>query len=1254
MKMSSSKLNLTPEQEKAVTCRNASILVSAAAGSGKTAVLVDRILGKVMDKDNPIDIDRFLVVTFTKAAAAQMRDKIASKIEKALLNDPENEHLMKQMQLVNRADIITIDSFCNKLVKEYFSVLNVDSNINIGDSGMMNLLKSDILDAYFEELYKNDYDSFSLLLDLFSNNGDDSELKDLIFKIYNIASGFPQPYKWLDNARDNLRIDDVDNAMKLGWVSKLFEAVIANAKDILKQAEHTKELCEMPGGPDKRLPNSESDIENIEHIVNAKDMKELYIALNSINFVRMTSCKGDEYDEDLLEQYKTERNGYKDSIKKLTEIVMSPEDIVAQIKHMAKYALPILDIVENFMKLFYEEKKKKKLMEFSDISHMAYELVCAGYDANGVAIPSEIGKVIAERYHEIYIDEYQDSNYLQEDILTSVSTIYKGIYNMFMVGDVKQSIYRFRNARPDLFLGKYDRFTENGNEVKIELKNNFRSRAIVLDAANFISYQIMGRDLGGIEYDENVALVPSGKFPAADEKTMPYISNSTELLVVDKGADDGISELTDEEQNMANIQLEANIIAKRIKEIIDTDSMQVVDEATGAYRNAEYRDIVILSRNIKGVGDVFYDVLTSQGIPVYLEETGGYFEAVEIKVIMSLLSVVDNCFQDIPLAAVLLSPIGKLNEDEIAKVCDYCDGLTTKLYNLYDKCEYYILDNQDEISAKLKKIIDIILELKELNHSMSISKLIWRALEMTGYYTYASAMPMGNRRRANINMLLEKAEQFEGGYYKGLFNFLRYIDKLKVNEVDFGEANTINDDANVVRIISMHKSKGLEYPIVFASGLGKQFNTRDNSARFIIHSDYYLVSKLLYEDGRYEKDSGIRKAISYLMKREAIAEEFRILYVAMTRAKEKLIFTGCVSDLAGTKSKLESLCVDDKILLPYSVRANAKSFMELVIASMTRYDELKKAFPGLNIVVKEYSLNDAVKLGVDNAVETKLGVAELIDRIHEEKIIDNKYLDAFSYEYPYIEYAKLKSKMSISEIKKMMAFDGQGFDIAENPEVEHDNIYDMEESDSIKENEILDAQDKLITDTKTEVFADSKLTGAERGTLVHKYMELFDFACEQDLDERKYLSMAKTFKKELIETGIFTVDEGYAINTLKVAKMLTSGLGQRMIAAALRNELYKEQQFSMGVNAAEKFDLEMKTDDIIILQGIIDAFFFESDGAVVMDYKTDRADEETLLGRYKAQLVNYGETVEKLTGKRIKELIIYSFYLDKEISIPLE
>ncbi|MDE6025810.1 MAG: helicase-exonuclease AddAB subunit AddA [Lachnospiraceae bacterium] len=1238
----------TDEQQNAIDVRDKNILVSAAAGSGKTAVLVERICNRILDESNPVDIDRFLVVTFTNAAAAQMRDKISARLWSELEKRPDNRHLTKQLVLINRADITTIDSFCLRIVKEYFSFLDIDSDFSIGDRGMIELLKSDVMDALFEEKYNADSEEcseFIKLVDLFGGDKDDADLREQILKIYNMASSYPDPMKWLLSAEHAYDVSTPEDFEKLEWVRELVKIAEKTACEAMSMAHHAKEIAEASGGPYKNIEVVKNDLETISRLCDAHTYRDIHAVVSDLSWTRLKTCKGDEFDERLVNKFKELREGYKGRIKLLDIFKTSEQEAALELMEIGQYLSPLVDLVRQFSIRFMEEKKKRHTMEFSDIEHFAYKLCCGGYeereDADGCkvrfVVPTEIGRSIGERYDEIYIDEYQDSNFLQEDILMSVSGIHDGTYNVFLVGDVKQSIYKFRMARPDLFVGKYDRFPvyqkhENMPEVKIELKNNFRSRAVVLNAVNYFFYQLMGQDLGGIAYNEAVALVPSKIYPAP-EKNME-ISDCAELMVVDMGADGEKSsdkDMDEEKAEKNKLELEATMIGRRIKELVFNDSpMYVFDEDKETYRRACYRDIVILVRSISGYGDILYNTLSEMDIPVYIEDPQGYFDASEIRVLMSLLSVIDNSRQDIPLAAVLLSPIAGLNENELAVICGYGDEVFKNTTLLYDKCICYAKNKEDDISSKLSLFFQKLDVLKADKIHISISELLLKALDITGYYYYALAMPMGERRRSNINMLIEKARKFEDGSYKGLFNFLRYIEKLKINEVDFGEANTIGDDEDVVRVMTMHKSKGLEFPIVFVSGLGKQFNMQDMRDNIIIHSDYYLASKLMYSDKRYRKKTVIKNAISLIMKHESLAEEMRILYVAMTRAKEKLILTGTVASYEDVKSKVGH---DMSVLLPYSVRTTERTFLGWILACMERYDILSKkpAYESkINTrIVKTDELigncvgEEAVKnINIDNIISSAL------ESRNEE--LYNEYRESFEYVYPHERLTQIKSKMSISEIKKMKAYDGVSYDVSEEYKETQNAFEDERETAQTGEND-----------------GEKKLTGAERGTLVHKFMELLDFAAlEPDSDYRQFIVKSK---EKLVSDGIFTENEQRAVNVTKINNMLKSSLGQRMILAAKHDNLKKEQQFSIGIPVSEIY--EETGEDVVIVQGIIDAFFYEDGDIILLDYKTDAANSDELVNRYHAQLKYYGETLERLTGCNVKEKLIYSFYLNDIIPI---
>lgn len=1229
----------TEKQEQVIKERNKTILVSAAAGSGKTATLVERIYQKITDTDNPSDISTFLVVTFTKAAAAQMKEKLTRKMEEAQEAYPESEHIARQNMLIQSADITTIDSFCFNIVREYFSFLNLDPAVGIGDPGMMEMLKYDVMTELFEKKYEEmqqQKDSeFEYLLELFCDGKKDDNLKTVIDKIYRQMSSFPDPDRFLEQARAHLQIETAEDLDHADWMQGMFKILHRKANAACQMAHRCLSICDEADGPAHYREQILSDIEKLNAISQADTYQSMKQALE----VKWASLSRKKFtgDKELLEMCKALRKEYKDEfdVKKLDSFRRSETQILQDMKLLKSYLLPLLSLTEEFVDLFMEEKQKRKMLEFSDISHMAYRLVCAGYDEDGCAIPTEIGKVISNRYTEIYIDEYQDSNYLQEDILTAISGKYRNVYNMFMVGDVKQSIYRFRMARPEIFVKKYNRFCEIGNEIKIELNHNFRSRAVVLNATNYFFYQLMGSDLGGITYDEKQALVPGRQFEQPPEEIR--IADSVELLLADVDATGNLSEDDLRQYGSPDKDtLEGYMIANRIRSIMDEETgIFVYDDDAQSYRTVQYKDIVILARSLKDYGDVIYNALTEQGIPVYLEKSKGYFQAVEIQVIMSMLAVVDNRRQDIPLSAVLLSPIGGLNESELARMCALVKAEVSEHLCLYDVCEYYVTAwEETALAQKVNKLLTLIEELKEKKQHVSVSDLIWELLQKTGYYEYVTAMPAGNIRKSNIDMLLHKAVQFENGYYKGLFHFLRYVEKLKLMEREEGEASVLSEDANVVRIMSIHKSKGLEYPVVFVSGMGRQFNRMELRDNVQVHPDYYLAAMAMHTDGRYKYNTAIRSIYGALEDEEMMAENLRVLYVAMTRAKEKLILTGSIRGAEKLFSKYSYVQDIGSRLLPYNVRKNADCYAKQLIACMVRYPKLAGQCQVQDQIHMEVQ-NQEMILTAMNPVKVQRylqleEIQQLAERAEEDTFYE-KNRESFTYVYPYQAMTVCGAKLSISDIKKMKAYDGQGYDI---------NTEFLSQPSA-------EADPDPKSGKQSETAESGFLTGAERGTIVHKFMELLPFeTVDVHADVRAYVAgLKETIKeKEILDTRELT-----AIRENKITNMLQSELGCRMIEAARQNKLFKERQFSAGISASEVYDVE--TDDVLVVQGIIDAYFYEGDEIVVMDYKTDAADVDTLVGRYKAQLASYAEVLERLTGNKVKEQIIYSFHLDKMIQL---
>ena len=1230
----------TEKQEQVIKERDKTILVSAAAGSGKTATLVERIYQKMIDPEHPVDITSFLVVTFTKAAAAQMKEKLLKKLEEAQEQYPESEHIAKQNMLIQSADITTIDSFCLNIVKEYFSYLNLDPAVGIGDPGMLEMLKYDVMTALFEEKYAQLQEQgdteFGRLLEVFCDGKRDENLKDVLDKIYRQMTSFPAPERFLEEARMGLQIDTAEDLNHAPWMQAMLDILYKKAAAAVQLAERCLVICEEPDGPNQYREQIESDIEKLQAIGQA----DSYAAMKGAIESKWATLSRKKFtgDKELQEACKTLRKEYKDEFdsKKLDSFKQSEAQILEDMQLLKTYLLPLLSLTEEFMTRFMEEKQKRKMLEFSDISHMAYQLVCAGYDEDGTAVPTEIGKTIANRYEEIYIDEYQDSNYLQEDILTAVSGKSRDVHNMFMVGDVKQSIYRFRMARPEIFVKKYNRYQAEGNDIKIELNHNFRSRAVVLRAINYFFYQLMGSDLGGITYDEKQALVPGKQFPKPPEGV--HIAEDVELLFADV---DDTGDLSEEQLRQYGSPekdtVEGYMIANRIRSLMQPDTgMQVYDEEEECYRPVRYKDIVILARSLKDYGDVIYNALTAQGIPVYLEKSKGYFQAVEIQVIMAMLSVVDNSRQDIPLSAVLLSPIGGLNESELAQICAAVRNAVSEKLCLYDICEYYAEDQADtELSGKVRRLLDLIEDLKEKKQHLSVSDLIWELLEQTGYYEYVTAMPAGDIRKSNVDMLLQKAVQFENGYYKGLFHFLRYVDKLKLMEKDEGEASVLSEDADVVRIMSIHKSKGLEYPVVFVAGMGRQFNRMELKDNVQVHPDYYLAAMAMHIKGRYKHNTAIRSIYAALEDAEMMAENLRVLYVAMTRAKEKLILTGAIRGADRLLAKYAYVEDMEPLLLPYNVRKNADSYAKHLLACMVRYNRLAAACKvqgkiRMEICNQEEILTAMIPMELHKRLQLE-DIRRMAEQA-EEDVFYAKNEASVSYVYPHMPMTTLGAKLSISDIKKMKAYDGKGYDI--NTEFALPDTAEQE----IEKNLPKRAQSAGKTGT---------LTGAERGTIVHKFMEMLPFeAVDTDGDLDAYIAQQKA---ALLARGIFEERELVAIREAKIRKMLQSTLGCRMIEAARLGNLYKERQFSAGIPASEVYDVTEP--DVLVVQGIIDAYFYEDDDVVVMDYKTDAADEETLVGRYRAQLASYAEVLERLTGKKVKEQVIYSFHLDKMIRL---
>ena len=1234
----------TKEQKKIIDARNCNILVSAAAGSGKTAVLVERIIKMVTDPVHPIDIDRLLVVTFTNAAAAQMREKIGNALEKKQEENPYDAHLVKQLSLIHRANIVTIDSFCLRVVREHFNLLNIDPNARIADEAEIALLKGDVMGQVMEAYYQKGEQAFFDFIDSYSSDKSDEKVEEIIYKLIRVANSYPKPYEWLAKAKEAFRIQDKNELNQAPFMQAAIKDVVLSLKKIKKDMEGALAVCQKPYGPYPLAETIKKDIALIQDVIDCKTYDQFKEGF-AVKFSRIAACKDVDVDETLLEQVKSKRDAYKKEMAGLNIFKENIEDVLDDFKQLREPMDVMIDFAVTFLKAFEQEKAQRNIMEFSDIEHMALKVLTDGYDEGGKPIQSAAAKELSLQFEEILIDEYQDSNFLQEDILTSVSRINDGQYNIFMVGDVKQSIYKFRMARPDLFMEKYNTYQEDHEtKQKVELKNNFRSRATVLEAINYIFYQIMGDELGGIDYTKDVALVP-GRVVEEYKK-----EDTTELLLVER---QGVCHEAEkqEEEDLSKMELEARMVAKRIKTLTGMEGdnpYYVWDGEKKQYRKAELKDIVILFRSMKGWSDVFTKVLLDAGIPVYAESAKGYFDTVEVKTVLSFLGVLDNAHVDIDFVASLRSPMGKITSEELAKIRIH--GKKEKKKSFYEQTLDYVKTGEDKaLIEKLNGFLNLVGELKEAKKYLSIHQLIWRILEDTGYYTYIGAMPAGQRRQANILMLIEKANDYEATSYKGLFHFMRYIEKLKGYDLDFGEANTLGEHENLVRMMSMHKSKGLEFPIVFASGMGKNYNQMDAKDAIIVHPDYYLGANLVNPNKRTKKNTFMRMAIARNMKLENMAEELRILYVALTRAEEKLIMTGCVADMTKVIGKWKDIAMEQEVRLDYGVLKSAASYLDWIIMALLRHEQFYKAMeqvperenekgemvscqytlympmksPQVSFHVELMHMYDFAMESIEGIEATALKIED-VDKLGKEPYNKERYEQIqkrFQWQYENEALTQIKGKLSVTELKGMFR--------------------SKEESDILP----LGLKKQVVP----EFLRDKKgLSSTEKGNILHQFMELLDYhVCVDRPSLEQYL-------KCCVDRGILTIKERESISLDAVLSFLQCDLGQRMRQAYLENRLFREQQFVIGMPMKE-INTESDREDIVILQGIIDAYFIENNEIIILDYKTDRVkpgDEEKLIKRYTTQLHYYAKTLERLLKLPVKQKYIYSFALNSSIEIP--
>ncbi len=1213
----------TPAQKSAIDTRDCNVLVSAAAGSGKTAVLVERIISMITDPDKNIDIDRMVVVTFTKAAAAQMKDKIRKALDSMLDENPGDVNLLRQITLLNNAQITTIDSFCLWIIRNHFPEVNLDPGFRIMDEGEKKLIENDVLEDVLEEFYAEADEEFFNLVDAFGMGRDDSGLVSTIDKIYRFSRSNPWIDEWFDECMKVYDDETYDNPA----IKELYDSIKNVLLDYRDKYNRLVDICSEPAGPAAYTGALQSDLLGINEMINSQNFGELGRRIRIFSFEALSRKKDAGADPDIKEYVKGQRKLFKDYIGRLNDKIFLKDDegIFSDMQGAGIQIRTLLKVAKVYAKRVSEVKREKGIIDFNDMEHLALSILVKKED--GKLVYTETADKLANRFEEILIDEYQDSNQLQEVILNAVSkTRLSGENNnIYMVGDVKQSIYKFRLACPELFIEKYDTYGETGDNVRIELQKNFRSRENVLECANDVFSHIMNKNFSGIGYDESVRLNAGFPYPEySDSNYGDGANKSTDVILIS----------SENEEEATTRELEADRLAKLIEGIV-ASGVNVYDADKNIYRPAEYRDIVILTRSVTGWADTFADALMDRGIPAYTDSSTGYFSVREIQVILSMLTIVDNPVQEISLAAAMMSYFGGFTAAELGMVRklgrEYVDKNVHN--NLYEHLKAVaVIGGEDKIqetdvkqlSGKCALFLAKLTLYRDKSSVEPLYDLCWEMIYDSGYYDYVGTMPAGAQRQANLNVLLERAAGYGKSSYSGLFNFLRYIERLKKFDEDFAEGAASLDNENLVRIMSIHKSKGLEFPIVILAGAHKSINFMDATAPVLVDQNLGIAVDYVDLKRRTKTPTIIKGAMARRIVRESIAEEERLLYVAMTRAREKLIITGVVKDADKTldkyRGRAEQLAADG--MLSFADSENIKNYLDMIMpVCLMDSDKLKGSF---NVMVDagENSESDAFE-SEEMSDENKKAVADKDLMSQPEVSAGYPLLDELP-EYVPDDNAAGRMKLTVSQLKAMQAEDDS-----------EENAYMDESVKAALKKEECDETNSIIP--KFISGEEVKLAANERGSAYHRVMECLDYSVSVNLDG------VKADINRMLETGKMNKLQVKSVNPRDISTFVQSDIGKRAASAVNSGRARREQPFV--------FEYEGQ-----LIQGIIDMYFEEYGELVLIDYKTDRVDKSTageqeLVKRYAVQLDYYAKALAQLTGKRVKEKIIYSFALEKGIII---
>ncbi|HWR06021.1 helicase-exonuclease AddAB subunit AddA [Sporomusa sp.] len=1248
-------MQCSPEQLSAIETRGHNLLVAAAAGSGKTWVLVERIIRRIIDPQERLSVDNILVVTFTNPAANEMRSRVGEALA-AVLNNPEltdpelKRHVERQLVLLNSASISTLHAFCQSLVRQYFYLLDIEPNFRIANETEITLIKSDVLDGVFEEGYAQADPEFLALIDHYGDEDGDNSLAGLVLKLYNFSQSHPWPGEWLEGLTTAFALPPEADFDTTPWSALVRDKIMLDWEEARQSLAALAAQAAIPGNPAAYTATFGEDISIIDNLLLAagKSWAALAAAINDLNFPRIAPV-GKEVAKEVKDYFQGQRNKAKKRVTdaKAAYFERSPAELIGDLRQVAPLVTALVRLVNRFAAGYAAAKQGKGVVDFNDLEHLCLAVLRDADASPDVYRPSVVAKGLKVKFKEIMVDEYQDTNRVQEEIIRLVASDEQP--NLFMVGDVKQSIYRFRLAEPELFMDKYHRYQqgEAAGCKRIDLSQNFRSRPGVLHAANFLFCQLMTKRTAELDYGQAEQLNPGPDYPLTE---LPNLNGPVELMIIDRDKGPDEAEQADEagdtgsqangdapettssqlaEEELSSFEQEAVLIARRIQQLM-ASGYHVFDKHSGGYRPLLYRDIVILLRSVQGKAQALQDMLRQNGIPCYAELASGYFAETEITIMLALLHVIDNPHQDIPLAAVLRSPLVALAGDELAdlRLCKPEGSLWAAVM---------AASTSETASDKVLLLLERVTAWRSLARRKGVADLIWRIFHDTGYYDYVGGMPGGVLRQANLRALYDRARQYEATNFRGLFRFLRFIERLKEKNSDLSVARALGESEDVVRVMSIHKSKGLEFPVVIVADIGKSFNLQDTTALVLCHKELGVGPYVTLPELRFRYPTPARWGIQHKIELETKAEELRILYVALTRAREKLILVGSTKKLLQKCANWCRCAGEPDAKLPPSQVIKAKSYLDWVGMAVARHADgavIRQYAECSDLPAPELAQHPSSwAVEIYQSIDIKLleqseqADDTLLTAVQQLAPVaggtDTKWVDnILRWEYGCSIAVGKPAKLAVSEIKRRLELIEQG-------ETEAEHLF----------------MQPAVHSRPRFLQAKSGLTPVEYGVMVHTVMQHISLTgpCTAAAITEQVLALEA---RQILLPG-----QAQSVDVTGIAAFFASNLGRRLRQA---RQVWRELPFSLML-PAEKFYPDLNgCGERIFVQGVIDCLFAEDDGLVLVDYKTDRAvSDDELAAKYAVQLSMYTIAVEQILGRPVKEQVLYAFGLGREVNLAV-